>query len=244
MTSVDTEKPFDPPVEARRLIRITRYASLATLDSRTGAPYASLVSTATDSDGAPIVLISRLALHTRNIEVDPLVSVLFASVGSGDPMVHPRVSLAARAEKSAEERVRRRFLSRHKEASFYAGFSDFAFYRLVPLGAHLVAGFGRIVDLTPEQLVTELSGADGLLATEQEAVGHVNEDHPDTVELYATALLGRAAGPWRMTGIDPDGCDLAMGDETARLDFPDRVTSAADLRKTFQQLAEAARQSK
>jgi putative heme iron utilization protein len=242
MSQPAAEKPFDAPSEARRLIRSNRYASLATLDAKSGAPYASLISTATDADGAPLILISTLALHTRNIEVDPLVSVLFASVGAGDPMVHPRVSLAARAEKSADERVRRRFLARHQEAAFYAGFKDFAFYRLVPLGAHLVAGFGRIVDLTAEQLLTDLSGAAGLVEVEEEAVQHVNEDHPDTVKLYATRLLGLEPGEWRMTGVDPAGCDLAVGDRTARLEFPQRVTSAADLRKMFQRLAEAARE--
>jgi putative heme iron utilization protein len=241
MSQTDAEKPFDAPVEARALIRSSRYASLATLDSKTGAPYASLISTATDSDGAPIILISTLALHTRNIEIDPLVSVLFASVGAGDPMVHPRVSLSARAEKTQDPRARRRFLARHKDAAFYAGFKDFSFYRLVPLGAHLVAGFGRIVDLTAEQLTTDLAGADGLLELEEEAVAHVNEDHPETVELYATGLLGLEPGAWRMTGVDPGGCDLALGDHAARLDFPDRVSSAADLRKMFQRLAESAR---
>lgn len=241
MSQADPEKPFDAPAEARRLIRLSRYASLATLDAKSGAPYASLISTATDSDGAPLILISTLALHTRNIEVDPLVSVLFASVGAGDPMVHPRVSLAARAEKTPDDRVRRRFLARHQEAAFYSSFKDFAFYRLVPVGAHLVAGFGRIVDLTAEQLVTDLSGAAGLLEVEEEAVQHVNADHPSTVSLYATKLLGLEPGEWRMTGVDPAGCDLALGDRTARLDFPDRVTSAADLRKMFQRLAESAR---
>jgi putative heme iron utilization protein len=112
----------------------------------------------------------------------------------------------------------------------------------VPLGAHLVAGFGRIVDLTAEQLMTDLSGAAGLVEVEEEAVQHVNEDHPDTVQLYATRLLGLEPGEWRMTGVDPAGCDLAAGDRTARLEFPQRVTSAADLRKMFQRLAEAARE--
>jgi putative heme iron utilization protein len=241
MSQPAPEKPFDAPAEARRLIRSSRYASLATLDAKSGAPYASLIATATDSDGSPLILISTLALHTRNIAVDPLVSVLFASVGGGDPMVHPRVSLSARAEKSAEGHVRRRFLARHQEAAFYAGFQDFAFYRLVPLGAHLVAGFGRIVDLGADQLLTDLSGATSLLEIEDEAVQHVNADHPETVSLYATGLLGLEPGDWRMTGLDPAGCDLAYGDRTARLDFPDRVTSAADLRKMFQRLAEAAR---
>ena len=238
------EAPFKAPDEARRLIRRARWATLATLTPGSGAPYASLVTVATDVDGTPLVLISRLAVHTRNIEADNRVSILFADVGEGDPFVHPRISVTASAHKAASgERVARRFLSRHPDAALYAGFADFAFYRLDPSGAHLVAGFGRIVDLPRSELVLDLAGAEGLAETEQEAVEHVNADHPETVRLYATALLGLPDGDWRMTGIDPEGCDLACGDRTGRLLFPERVTGPAALRKAFQVLASSARAS-
>ena len=234
-------KPFDAAAEARRLARGARFASLATLDRRTGAPYASLVSTATDIDGAPIILISRLAVHTRNIEVDPMVSILFSEIGAGDPLLHPRVSVSATAQKVESEGPKRRFLTRNPAAEMYAGFQDFAFYRLQPLHAHLVAGFGRIVDLAVSDLLLDVSKAPGLVEAEAEAVAHVNEDHKETLSLYATQLLGRAAGPWRMTGLDPEGFDLASGDETARVIFPNTVNTPGDLRKAFQVLAEQAR---
>lgn len=233
--------PFDPRAEARRLMRAARFASLGTLERRTGAPYVSLVSTATDADGTPVILISRLALHTRNVEVDPLASLLFAEVGAGDPVTHPRLSLMGRAERTDDARVRRRFLARHPQASLYAGFSDFSFWRLVPTSAHLVAGFGRIVDLAPEDLLLPLDDAAGLLEAEEEAIAHMNEDHRDALALYATELLGKAPGDWRVTGIDPEGCDLALGDETARLLFPDMVKSPAALREALRRLADTAR---
>lgn len=238
------EAPFKAPDEARRLIRRARWATLATLTPGTGGPYASLVTVATDVDGTPLVLISRLAVHTRNIEADNRVSILFADVGEGDPFVHPRISVTAAAHRVADaERVARRFLARHPEAALYAGFADFSFYRLEPAGAHLVAGFGRIVDLPRHELVVDLAGAEGLVEAEQEAVEHVNADHPETVRLYATALLGLPEGDWRMTGIDPEGCDLAWGDATGRLLFPERVTGPAGLRQAFQVLAGKARAS-
>lgn len=235
------EAPFDARAEARRLLRTSRWATLATLDRRAGGPYASLISFAADLDGAPLLLISRLAVHTRNLEIDPLCSILLAQVGAGDPLLHPRVSLTGHAEKTDEPRASRRFLACHPDAAFYAGFADFAFYRMVVQGAHLVAGFGRIVDIPPEDLLLAMEDAAGLLAAEEEAVAHVNADHADAVALYATRLLGRREGSWRVTGIDPEGCDLALEEERARLLFSERVTSPAELRMAFQQLATLAR---
>jgi heme iron utilization protein len=233
--------PFDPRATARRLVRTGRHASLGTLERETGAPYVSLVSTATDFDGAPVILISTLAVHTRNLQVDQLVSILFAEIGAGDPVGHPRVSLVGTARKVEDEGPRRRFLERHEAARFYAGFADFSFWRIEPRGAHLVAGFGRIVDLAPEDLLVATEGSEGLAAAEAEAVAHVNEDHRETLELYATRLLGQRPGAWRVTGIDPEGCDLALEDETARLLFAELVKTPGDLRKAFKALADAAR---
>ncbi|MCP8940554.1 DUF2470 domain-containing protein [Alsobacter sp. SYSU M60028] len=241
MSAEAAEAPFDAAAEARRLMRVARHATLATLDRRTGGPYASLVSCATDVDGTPLLLVSRLAVHTRNLEVDPLVSILFAEIGAGDPLVHPRVSVSARADQDADPRSRRRFLARHPEAAMYAGFSDFSIYRLAPQSAHLVAGFGRIVDLQPADLLVSMEGAWKLAELEEEALAHVNADHVETMNLYATRLLRRAPGPWRMTGLDPEGFDLSAGDETARLVFPSRVRNASELREALQVLAERAR---
>ena len=233
---------FEPAAEARRLSRTARWAALATLDRQVAGPYASLVSVATDIDGAPLLLISRLAVHTRNLEVDPLCSLLYAEVGAGDPMVHPRVSFAGSATRLDDpSRARRRFLARHPAAALYADFADFSFWRVEPRSAHLVAGFGRIVDLAPADLLVDLSDASDLVAAEEEAVAHVNADHAGTLRLYATRLLGLPDGDWTMTGLDPEGCDLALGDQAARLRFPQRVRGPGPLRAVLRDLAEQAR---
>jgi putative heme iron utilization protein len=234
-------RPFDALAEARRLMRSRRWGTLATLDRALGAPYASLVSLATDVDGSPLLLISRLAVHTRNLEVDPLCSLLFAEVGAGDPLLHPRVSVSGHAERTTEEQARRRFLARHPDAEFYAGFADFGFWRMTPRSAHLVAGFGRIVDIAPEDLLLPPAEAGALADIEVEAIDHVNADHADAVSLYATRLLGLPAGEWRVTGIDPEGCDLAADDMTGRVLFPERVLGPAQLRSAFQTLSKMAR---
>ncbi len=74
----------------------------------------------------------------------------------------------------------------------FAGFADFAFYEIKLKGAHLVAGFGRIVDLKPHDLLTDLAGAEALVAAEPEVIAHMNDDHAETCRLYATKLLRRA----------------------------------------------------
>jgi hypothetical protein len=234
-------KAFDARAEARRLVRSARHATLATLDAARRTPYPSLASVATDIDGAPLILISTLAVHTTNLAADPAAGLLFADIGEGDPLVHPRVSVAGRFARTGEERVRRRFLARHPEAEMYASFADFSFWRMEVEGAHLVAGFGRIVDLAPADLILDLAGAQGIAAAEEEAVAHVNADHADAVRLYATRLLGLPDGAWRLTGLDPEGCDLALGDATARLLFPSRIDGPGALRRAFQELSARAR---
>ncbi|MES1148121.1 MAG: DUF2470 domain-containing protein, partial [Bradyrhizobium guangdongense] len=108
-------------------------------------------------------------------------------------------------------------------------------------GTHLVAGFGRIVDLKPERFLTDLADAGDLLEAEAGAVAHMNEDHRDTMNLYATKLLGAAEGDWRCTGCDPEGIDMQRDQSVVRLEFPERVTNGTELRKMLVRLAGEAR---
>lgn len=223
----------------RRLIREARFGALGTLEE-TGAPYASLVALATDDGGRPTFLISRLARHTRNIGRDTRISLLIASAGAPDPMNAARASLLGRIA-SAGDDARPRFLARHPDASIYADFADFAFYRMEIEEAHLVEGFGRIVDVPGARLLTDWSAAADLKAASDGVVAHMNSDHADAVALYATRLLGAPDGAWRMLAIDPDGCELAMGDLVRRLDFAEHCASPAAVRKELVRLVADAR---
>ena len=150
---------------------------------------------ATDASGAPTLLISNLARHTANLAKDPRASIMVDETGAlADPLQGARVTLYGKVERTAEEAVRRRFLARHPEASFYADFPDFAFFRLAVEGAHYIGGFGRIFDLAPSELLVPVEGAASLLEGEPGIVEHMNEDHADAVELYATALADASAG--------------------------------------------------
>jgi heme iron utilization protein len=249
---------FDPKAVAKELLRATRAGTLATIDRNTGHPFASLVNVATDIDGAPLILVSRLATHTANLEADPRASLLLATSGKGDPLAHPRLTVLGAfthiARDAADEaRLRRRFLARHPKSELYAGFADFSFWRLDAVSAHLNGGFARAADLKASDVLSDISGAEDLIATEDSAIAHMNADHADAVQLYATKLCGAEDGKaantgspqtgsvWRITGIDPEGLDLARGDLTLRLPFPQRVTDAQQLRKAVVELAAKAR---
>lgn len=235
---------FDAGQLTRSLLRRSRQGALATLMAGTGDPYCSLVNLASHPDGSPILLISRLALHTRNILGDARVSLMLDERAEGDPLEGARIMLAGRAEEAGADQLeilRRRYLNAHPSAEAFVDFKDFSFFRIRPAGAHLVAGFGRIVDLKPEQFLTEISDAGALLEAEQGAVEHMNSDHRDAIGLYATRLLGAEAADWRCTGCDPDGMDLQAGTATLRLDFPERVTGPGELRKMLVRLAAEAR---
>lgn len=237
---------FDPRALAKSLLRATRAGTLGTLDRNTGHPFTSLVNVATDVDGSPVILTSRLSTHTANLEHDSRASVLLAETGKGDPLAHPRLTVLgafARIERESDEetRVRRRFLARHAKSELYVSFGDFAFWRMTVASAHLNGGFARAADLTAQDVLTDLSAADEMIAAEEGAVAHMNADHAEATRLYATRLLGEDDGPWRISGLDPDGADLTAGDRTARLPFPQRVSSGSGLREALVALAKEAR---
>lgn len=235
---------FDAARLARSLLRRRRQGALATLMAGSGDPYCSLVNVASHSDGSPILLISRLARHTQNILGDARVSLMLDERVQGDPLEGSRIMLAGRAEPASGDGLavlRRRYLNAHPSAEVYVNFKDFLFFRIRAASAHLVAGFGRIVDLQPAQFLTDISDAASLMVAEQGAIEHMNADHRETMNLYATMLLGAEIADWRCTGCDPDGMDMQAGTTTLRLDFPRRIVTPAALRQMLRELADQAR---
>ncbi len=232
---------FDPRTTAKKLMREARSGALGTLMAGSGDPYCSLVNVATQADGTPLLLISRLAIHTRNILADPRASLMLDERREGDPLQGARVMLMGTVAVTESADARRRYLSYQPEAEMFVGFADFAFYELKLKGAHLVAGFGRIVDLKPQDLLTDLAGAEAMVEAEAGAIEHMNADHADTCRLYATKLLGAADGEWRCVGCDPEGLELQLGRTALRLPFPQRVRTPGVLRVLLKELADKAR---
>jgi putative heme iron utilization protein len=230
-----------PATTGRFLLRSVPLGALATvMRDGGGAPYASLVPVATDHDGAPILLMSDLADHTKNVHEDDRASLLLnGSEGHEDPLAGARLTLQGRLTRNDDQELRRRYLARHPAASLYADFGDFGFYRLTIEKAHLVAGFGRIHWIEGADLL--VTPPDGLSASEVDIVAHMNQDHADAVQLYARALLGRDGEGWIMTGVDAEGADLRMKSQVARLSFDNIVKKSTDVRRELVSLVKQAR---
>jgi len=232
----------DTPLAVRDLVRRLDRAALATGLPIGGVtwPYVSLVLVAADHDLSPILLLSELAEHSKAIAADPRLSLLFdGTQGLDQPLTGPRATLVGRAARTTDERHRHRFLARHPDASMYAGFKDFHFYRVAVERAHMVAGFGKIRWLTAAELVPV--PAPDLADAESSIVEHMNNDHGDALQLYAGKLLGLSGTDWRMTGIDGEGMDLRQGGRVARLSFDTPLRTAGEARRVLVALLAKAR---
>jgi len=237
------DNAFNPRLAAKKLLREGRSGALATLLPASGDPYCSLVNVATAPDGAPLLLLSKLALHTKNILADERVSLMIDERKEGDPLEGARVMLMGVCVTSSDQSSASSYLRRHPEAEAFVNFADFAFYRIEIARAHLVSRFVLEDDLKPQDVLTDVSDAGALIESEADAIAHMNADHADTCRLYATRLLGASEADWRCVGIDPEGLELQNGRTALRLPFPQRVTGPGPLRALLKQLADQARAS-
>ncbi|NQV44284.1 MAG: DUF2470 domain-containing protein [Rhodospirillales bacterium] len=230
--------------QARGIVRRARSASLATaVAAKDGFPYVSLVTVACDMDASPLMLFSALADHTRNLMEDARASLLFEETSRrANPQTGPRVTLSGKIRKITDAGLAERFLARHPQAQLYAGFADFAFYRMTVERAHWVGGFARARWLPARRILFMDKDACAAIARcERDVIEHMNNDHGAALDACANGLLGRAGTSWAMTGIDPEGMDLRRGAQVARLSFDQPVTSPDDCRKTLSRLAKRAR---
>ncbi len=141
--------------DAGALMRRQTGAALGTVMD--GAPYVSLVLTAFDADGAPLLLLSDLAQHSRNILADNRVSLLFdGTQGLADPLTGPRLTVLGTAVRHDDGSALERYVARQPSAAQYAGFGDFHLYRVRIDRGHFVAGFGRIRWIEASALLGEM----------------------------------------------------------------------------------------
>lgn len=137
----------------RKLIAKARKGALASLMVQTGAPYASLVNIASDIEGEPILLLSRLAWHTQNILADSRACLLITGEDKGkDPLAAPRASLLGRLQITEASSARDSYFNLHPKARSFGQFADFSLFKLNVETAHYVAGFGQIITIARPQL--------------------------------------------------------------------------------------------
>ncbi len=221
--------------EARRLIRAATSATLATVAE--GQPFASLATPATAPDLSPLLWLSTLSEHTRQLKAEPRCALLFTGgAETANPQTAPRVTLTGLAEPVPEAEVpelKARWLARHPYAALYADFADFSLWRIRPGGALLVGGFARASRLRLAELLPDPAAVAALAAAEPEILAHVNADHADAVEAIAQGLLGGGPGGWRLVAVDTDGCDLALDDTVLRHSWPEPLSDANGVRKAL-----------
>lgn len=234
----------DARFAARMLIRTARYGALALNDVENGAPIVAHVGVATDTDGMPFIPVSSLSGHFDSMVENGRAAMLIGQPGDGDPLAHGRLALngvVRRAEGADHERLRRRYLARHPQAKIYIDFKDFSLWRLEISDASFIAGFGNAYVLERADVETQCADWEEWYAMEAGAVEHMNEDHRDATCLYATNLCGGTDGDWQITGLDPDGIDMALGDDHRRYVYDRPLKRAEELRPTLVGLVRRAR---
>jgi heme iron utilization protein len=230
--------------QARLLARSVDRGSLATVMREDQWPYASLVMIATCYNGSPLLLISELAEHTQNILKDQRCGLLIdGTAGLDTPLTGSRITLIGNLDKNNEPGSLERYIRRHADAEIYAGFADFALYRMTVDRVHMVSGFGEIHWIGGEAFRFNADAAAALAEAETDIIDHMNDDHGDAVALYATNLLSLPPDDWRLTGVDPEGCDLRAAGTVARLGFDRIVSDAEQARAELVKLVKKARKS-
>lgn len=219
---------------AKTLIRTAGFGAIAVLDPRDGRPHASRVSIATSHDGTPVTLVSRLSFHTKALLSDQRCSLLLGEPDKGDPLAHPRISLACKANflergSLAEDEVSARFLRRNPKAGLYAGFADFNFVRLDMERASLNGGFGQAYELEGEALLAPTSEA--VVLSEGKLIEGLNGSaHHRLLGLVSRSGIKIPGRPVAI-GFDSEGMDVRTGVKQQRLWFSRPVLSPEDFEK-------------
>ena len=246
LTAVPQAPRRSPAEEARTIVAGAEAASLATI-SEDGSPWASLVAFSALEDGSPVLMVSTLAEHGRNLERDARASMVFAlPVTGGDHLARGRVTLLGRAAQpdgALGRQAHESYLERMPAAKLYAGFGDFTTYVLQVDRVRWVGGYGTMDSATGEDYRAAEVDPIGDPAG---AIAHLNEDHADALLDIARGLTGYTdAESARCTAIDRYGLDLAVatprGAAPARAGWAEPLTGAEQLRAASVALVRRAR---
>lgn len=226
-------------IEARRFTRGQQSGVLSTLSKRLdGYPFGSVSPFILDHSGRPVILISEIAEHTRNIDADPRVSIIVQPY-SADMQVTGRVTVIGRAERLEEkDSLGPRYLRYFPQAAGYFAMHDFHFYRIEPVKIRWIGGFGRIFWVEPAAWLT---APGSLPEAEAGILAHMNQDHADTLRAYCRHGHGVEAEAAEMIGIDPDGFDVRADGRILRFEFANPVLDAETARAALVEMARLCR---
>jgi putative heme iron utilization protein len=248
-----TQPPIPEPSfaeRARTLLHLGRVGSLSTLSrKRPGFPFGSLMPYALDGAGRPVFLISTMAMHTQNLQLDGRAGLLVTQPeASGDPLGAARVTLVGNVSPIAEAEVgeaRRLYLERHENSKYWVDFDDFSFFAMDVVDVYYVGGFGVMGWITAQEY--SQAQPDPLADAAAGILQHMNADHQDALILLARAFAGMEAQEAVMTSVDRLGFHVRMkteeGMKGARLAFLSEVTTPVETRKMLVEMVQQARRS-
>jgi putative heme iron utilization protein len=221
---------------ARRLLNRESVGVLSThsVDVE-GYPFGSIAPYALDYGGEPVVLISDIAQHTRNILANPKVSLTVFELHAVDPQASARITLIGDAEPlgAAETEACDRYSRHFPSTDTYFESHDFSFFRIRLRRARFIGGFGQIFWLEPDALRVP----NPFRETERRIVEHMNDDHKQALHRYCRVLRGRDVDDVTMTGIDSEGFDMLADGRKVRIEFDAPIHSDVEARAAFIKLA-------
>lgn len=233
----------DQALIARRLLKHESVGVLSTHSADvTGYPFGSITPYALNYEGEPVLLISDLAQHTRNIKQNNKVSLTVFERHSDDAQTASRLTWIGDAESitPVDESIARRYLRYFPSAHSYLETHDFAFYRIQLRRARFIGGFGEIYWVEPEAMLVE----NPFRQYEEGIIEHMNQDHEQSLLHYANALLGVDADSVTMTGIDGEGFDMLAGKRKLRIDFDSPISTPEQARAALVKLARQSGQAR
>lgn len=223
--------------EARQFLRTTRSAVLSTHSKRVeGYPFGSIAPFVLAHDGQPLILISTIAEHTKNIQANPHVSLIVFDPVAPDMQSGARLTLLGDATLADKQdgALRTRYLNYFPQAAQYFDMHDFLFYRIAINQARYIGGFGKIHWLSA---ATFQPLPNQLLQQEADILGHMNTDHADSLRAYCQHVHGISAEHAVMLGLDCDGFDVAADGTVLRFTFDAPVTDAPSARQALVRLS-------
>lgn len=225
---------------ARQLLAGAFHGVLSTQSSEhPGYPFGSVVPFVLDQQGLPLLLLSHLSQHTRNIEADAHCGLTLLAAGDGD--VQQRARLSAIGEVVADDQTAdaTRYFSYYPQAAGYQRELGFRFYRFQPARFHWNGGFATARWFAAERLPRP-NPLDR--DTQARIVAHMNRDHPDALRRYLAGAgipADDATLEVAMLGIDAAGIDLRVGDALRRIALPRTIGSAEEARAVLVEMAAA-----